>query len=278
MTDPILALKGVKRRYRTGGGFFSKETITTAVDDVSLTVAPGEVCAIVGESGSGKSTLARIAAGFDVPDGGEALFRGAPFAKPGSAAWRKERALVQFVFQNPSGALDPRASIASQIGEMLTTHERCDAATRAARIEDILDRVGLAGMGRRVPQQMSGGQLQRAVLARALVVRPELLICDEAVSALDVSVQAQILNLLMSLKDEFGLTMIFITHDLGVARHVGDRIAVMQKGRIVENRRTRYLFDTPRDAYTRTLLAAIPAATPAARRAREASLAPETAA
>ncbi len=270
MNEPILQMNGVTRRYETGGEFFSRPTVTTAVDDVSLTVAAGEVCAIVGESGSGKSTLARLAAGFDSPDAGQVLFRGTPYAKPGSAPWRRERAVVQFVFQNPSSALDPRATIASQIGEMLTTHERCDAATRQLRIDEILDRVGLGGMGRRLPQQMSGGQLQRAVLARALIVRPELLICDEAVSALDVSVQAQILNLLMSLKDEFGLTMIFITHDLGVARHVGDRIAVMQKGRIVENRRTGYLFESPRHAYTRTLLAAIPAATPAARRAWDA--------
>lgn len=273
MSKPILQMNGMTRRYETGSGIFAKPTITTAVDNVSLTVGAGEVCAIVGESGSGKSTLARLAAGFDVPDAGQVLFRGTPYAMPGSPRWRRERSAVQFVFQNPSGALNPRATIASQIGEMLTTHERCDAATRKARIDEILDRVGLSGMGRRMPQQMSGGQLQRAVLARALIVRPELLICDEAVSALDVSVQAQILNLLMSLKDEFGLTMIFITHDLGVARHVGDRIAVMQKGQIVENRRTSYLFENPRHAYTRSLLAAIPAASPAARRAHLAAVA-----
>lgn len=273
MTDEGLIVSNVTRLYRTEKRLFGKAGYFTAVDDVSFALAPGDTLGIVGESGSGKSTLGRIAAGIDRQSSGQVSFRGETYARIGSAAWRRQRQGVQFVFQNPAGAVDPRLTIYDQVAEALAAHEKLSRAEYDTRVMEMLDLVGLASLAHRVPQQLSGGQLQRAVIARALVMRPQLLICDEAVSALDVSVQAQIINLLVSLREQLGLSMIFITHDLSVARHISRNVAVMNRGRIVEMNDAATLFVAPRHDYTRKLLAAIPASSPAARRARDAALA-----
>jgi ABC-type oligopeptide transport system ATPase subunit len=264
-----LVLKSVVREYRVERGFFGRGAIFRAVDDVSLTVNPGETLGIVGESGSGKTTLGRLAGGIEAPSSGQVLFDGQPYAPVGSREWRRQRALVQTVFQNPTSVVDPRLPIGQQIDEALATHERLDRQARDIRVSDMLDLVGLGAMGNRYPAHLSGGQLQRAVIARALVMRPQLVICDEAVSALDVSVQAQIVNLLMDLRDKLGLTMLFISHDLGVVRHISQRVAVMTRGKVVECDDVEALFSNPRHEYTRTLLSAIPVSSPTERRKRD---------
>lgn len=264
-----LVLDDIVRVYRSGGSLFGGKTVVRAVDGVSITLEPGETLGIVGESGSGKSTLGRIAAGIEAPTSGHVTLDGKPYARIGSAAWRRERRGVQMIFQNPSKALDPRMAIGGQIEEAMQAHGMFDAAGRKQRMGEMLALVGLPGMGARFSHQLSGGQQQRAVIARALVLDPKVVICDEAVSALDVSVQAQIINLLNDLKARFGIGYLFISHDLGVVRHISDRIAVMRKGVIVEAGPAAEIFANPQHEYTRSLLAAVPAATPAERRARE---------
>jgi ABC-type glutathione transport system ATPase component len=264
-----LVLKSVVREYRVERGFFGRKAMFRAVDDVSLTIRPGETLGIVGESGSGKTTVGRLAGGIEAPSSGQVAFAGEPYAPVGSREWRRQRALVQTVFQNPSSVVDPRLPIGRQIEHALATHERLERQARDARVADMLDLVGLGAMGNRYPAQLSGGQLQRAVIARALIMRPQLVICDEAVSALDVSVQAQIVNLLMDLRDRLGLTMLFISHDLGVVRHISQRVAVMTRGKVVECGDVEALFSNPRHEYTRTLLSAIPVSSPAERRKRD---------
>ncbi len=264
-----LVLDDIVRVYRSGGSLFGGKTVVRAVDGVSITLEPGETLGIVGESGSGKSTLGRIAAGIESPTSGNVTLDGKPYARIGSALWRRERRGVQMIFQNPSKALDPRMAIGGQIEEAMQAHGMFDAAGRKQRMGEMLALVGLPGMGARFSHQLSGGQQQRAVIARALVLDPKVVICDEAVSALDVSVQAQIINLLNDLKARFGIGYLFISHDLGVVRHISDRIAVMRKGVIVEAGPAAEIFANPQHEYTRSLLAAVPAATPAERRVRE---------
>lgn len=270
MTAPLLVLADVSRHYRGKAGLFRTGEAVLAVDGVDLELHPGETLGIVGESGSGKSTLGRLAAGIERPSTGKIAFRGEPYAPIGSPAWRRQRRSVQVVFQNPSQALDPRLSIAAQVRGAMDAHGLTGGTAGAGSPAAILARVGLEGLGGRYPHQLSGGQLQRAVIARALSLSPDLIVCDEAVSALDVSVQAQILNLLQDLQAELGVAYLFISHDLGVVRHVSHRIAVMQHGRIVETGAAGDVFASPRDAYTQALIAALPAASPAARRARDA--------
>lgn len=270
MSPVQLQLDNIVQVYG-GGGWLKRQTSLRAIDGVSLGLEPGETLSIVGESGSGKSTLGRIAAGIEAPTEGSVLFNGAPYATIGTQQWRQERARVQVIWQNPSRALDPRMSMAAQIEEAMAAHGKHEGQARKRRVAELLDLVGLAGLGQRYVHQLSGGQQQRAVIARALSLEPQLVVCDEAVSALDVSVQAQIINLLNDLKTQFAISYLFISHDLGVVKHISDRIAVMQRGRIVEVGDARTLFDNPQHTYTQALLAAAPAASPAERRARDAA-------
>jgi len=264
-----LRVTNLVQSYSMGGGLFGKAESFNAVDQVSFHLQEGETLGIVGESGSGKSTLGRMAAGIEAPRSGQVSFWGQAYAPIGSALWRQQRRHVQVVFQNPAAVVDPRWSIHAQVREALTAHEKLSRSEADDRSQQMLTMVGLGTMGSRMPHQLSGGQLQRAVIARALVLQPRLVICDEAVSALDVSVQAQIINLLLELRETLKLSLLFISHDLSVVRHISHRVGVMHKGRLLEIGDASALFDAPRHEYSRQLLAAIPADTPRQRRERD---------
>jgi ABC-type glutathione transport system ATPase component len=227
-----------------------------AVRGVSLAVHAGEVLGIVGESGCGKTTLGRTIMRLMPPTSGRILLDGEDFAAKSGAALKAARRNIQMVFQDPFGSLNPRHRIGTIIGEPLVVHGVGDVP---ARVAELLELVGLPpSAGARYPHEFSGGQRQRIAIARALALKPRLIIADEPVSALDVSIQSQIINLVADLKAQLGLAMIFISHDLSVIRHVSDRIAVMHQGRFVETGKTEDVFAAPQHAYTRTLLAAIP--------------------
>ena len=241
-----------------------------AVHGVSFDLAPGETLGIVGESGSGKSTLARAIVGTIPATGGRVLFEGADLRAMGEAARQARRRDIQMVFQDPLAALNPRMTVGDIIAEPLTTHHPgLSRAEVRERVQAGMDRVGLlANQINRYPHEFSGGQCQRIGIARALILEPKLLICDEPVSALDVSVQAQVVNLLKRLQAEMGLSMIFIAHDLSVVKHVSDRILVMYLGREMEEAAARDLVHAPRHPYTRALIAAAPIPDPAVERTR----------
>jgi oligopeptide/dipeptide ABC transporter ATP-binding protein len=235
------------------------ERVVRAVDAVSLELRRGETLALVGESGCGKSTLARAVVGLCAPTAGEVWFDGAPMAPLGTRGRRALCRRVQMVFQDPDASLDPRRTIASAVAEALELHERLTRDALERRVLELLESVGIDGTLRaRYPHELSGGQKQRVCIARALATRPDLLVCDEAVSALDVSIQAQILNLLAELRERFGLAYLFITHDLRVVRQLSHRVMVMYLGQIVEVAPTSELFARPEHPYTRALLAAVP--------------------
>jgi oligopeptide transport system ATP-binding protein len=250
----LVELSGIRVHYP------AKPKPVRAVDGVDLTIANGETLALVGESGCGKSTLARALAGLEPPTGGAVRFLGEPLPAFPSSARRARCKDLQMVFQDPDASLNPRMTIQTAIGEPLELHERLEREAREARVLELMREVGLdPALRLRYPHELSGGQRQRVCIARAIAVRPKLLICDEAVSALDVSVQAQILNLLLDLKQTFALSYLFITHDLRVVRHVADRVAVMYLGQIVEIGPTDEVFGAPAHPYTRALLASVPA-------------------
>ncbi|CEJ13293.1 Glutathione import ATP-binding protein GsiA [bacterium YEK0313] len=254
---PLLAIKDVSKVFHRGG-FLVRRSEVKAVNDASLVVARGETVGLVGESGSGKSTLARCVVRLYDPSAGSILFDGTDIAQLGKAAIKPLRKKIQMVFQDPFASLNPRRRVGEIIAEGPITHGVA-RATALGRARELLGLVGLdAGAIDRFPHEFSGGQRQRIGLARALALEPELLVADEPVSALDVSVQAQVLDLISDLKARLGLTMLFITHDLRVAAQICDRIAVMKRGEIVELGPTGQVFANPRHAYTRELLAAIP--------------------
>ena len=259
MTAPLVSVDGIARRYAMRRGLFGRPVQIRAVDGVSFALSAGETLGIVGESGSGKSTTGRVVLGLEPADAGSVAFDGVPMPEAGTPVWRRQRARMQMIFQDPLGALDRRLAIATQVREPLDIHAIGDEKARDARVIDLLDRVGLsADHGRRFPHELSGGQRQRAVLARALATKPDFLVCDEPISALDVSIQAQVVNLLVDLQADLGLAMLFISHDLRVVRQVSRRVAVMYLGRIVEEGDADDLFARPAHPYTKALVSAAP--------------------
>ena len=252
----LLVVDSVSRRYRLPRqALLRPAPVLTAVQDISLVLEPGRTLGIVGESGSGKSTLARMVMAFEPPDKGRILFEGQDLATLTPQALRALRPRFQMVFQDPFGSLDPRRTVGWSIAEPLRALGQADGA--AARVASVLEQVGLnAADAAKYPHEFSGGQRQRIAIARAIVTRPALLVADEAVSALDVSVQAQILNLLMDLQDDLGLAMLFISHDLSVVAAVCDQVMVLRHGRCVEQGPAAQVMTAPTDAYTRSLLTA----------------------
>jgi peptide/nickel transport system ATP-binding protein len=269
MMEPILNLQSVSKvfikRLTTAEkianllGSGHREQMIRAVDRVDLKVEQGEVIGLVGESGCGKSTLGRVIAGIQDPTSGRVRFRGEDLHRlpPDQAARRSLK--IQMVFQDPFASLNPRKRVKTIIGQAAKIHGVVKPENMDDYIDDLMRRVGLdPSYKRRYPHQFSGGQRQRIGIARALAVKPEFLVCDEAVAALDVSIQAQVLNLFMDLREEFDLTYLFISHDLSIVKHISDHVAIMYLGRIVETSPTRELFSNPNHPYTRALLDEIP--------------------
>jgi peptide/nickel transport system ATP-binding protein len=241
-------------------GMFGRPCEVCAVDGVSLRINRGETLGLVGESGSGKSTTGRLVLGLENPDAGSVAFNGRRLPAMDTPEWRASRARMQMIFQDPLGALDRRLPIAAQVREPLDIHAVEDEAFRTARVEELMRSVRLSDdVGQRYPHELSGGQRQRAVLARALATKPDFLVCDEPVSALDVSIQAQVVNLLIDLQAELDLTMLFISHDLRVVRQISESVAVMYLGRVVELGNADDLFVSPQHPYTQALVSASPA-------------------
>lgn len=260
MTEAVIEARGLSKRFEIGGGVLKKPRHLHAVDGVDLTVSRGETFAIVGESGCGKSTLARLLMRLHEPSDGSVRVAGHDLFEIGGRELRQLRRDVQFIFQDPFSSLNPRLTVARLVGEPLEAHRPdMKASARRAEVARLLSQVGLrAAHMDRYPHEFSGGQRQRIGIARALASGPKILIGDEPVSALDVSVQAQVVNLLADLRDDLGLTLVVIAHDLAVIRQMSDRVAVMYLGRIVETGPTDEIFAHPRHPYTRALLAAIP--------------------
>ena len=261
MTDaPLLDVRHVKKYFPIRAGILQREVARVhAVDDVSLTVREGETLGLVGESGCGKSTLGRTIVRLYQPTAGEILLDGQPIQDLGARRLRPLRREMQMVFQDPYASLNPRKRVGTIVSDPMRIHHIGDRRERKRRVGELLEAVGLSPEHyNRFPHEFSGGQRQRIGLARALALRPKLIIADEPVSALDVSIQSQMLNLLEDLQDEFQLTYLFIAHDLGVVRHVSDRIAVMYLGKIVELSPAEELYSRPIMPYTEALLSAVP--------------------
>lgn len=266
---PVIEGRALTRDYLTGGGFFGRSKSVRALKGISFSVQQGKTLAIVGESGCGKSTLARIITLIDPASGGELLLDGVAVDVGRGAPAREMRRKVQIVFQNPYGSLNPRQKVGDMLMEQLYLNTDHSAAERRSEARAMLEKVGLKTEHfNRYPHMFSGGQRQRLAIARALMVRPKLLVLDEPVSALDLSVQAQVLNLLADLQDEFGLTYVFISHDLSVVKYIADEVMVMFKGEVVEYGPRDQVFGAPSHDYTRTLFAATPRADVASIRAR----------
>ncbi|RXZ83152.1 dipeptide ABC transporter ATP-binding protein [Paenibacillaceae bacterium] len=270
MKKELLKVNRLKQYYPIKGGFLGRTVNhVKAVDDISFTIYEGETVSIVGESGCGKSTTGRAIMRLEEPTSGEVFFGGTNLLSLKKSEMLKKRKEVQMIFQDPYASLNPRKTVAQTLEEALEIQNVVPSSERRARAIELMEMVGLAAyQADRYPHEFSGGQRQRVGIARALSVNPKLVICDEAVSALDVSIQAQVLNLLKSLQRELKLTYLFISHDLGVVRHISDRIIVMYLGRIVEISDKASLFNNPLHPYTRALLSAIPSVNPDAKKER----------
>ncbi|QDO98661.1 ABC transporter ATP-binding protein [Ferrovibrio terrae] len=266
----LLEVRGLTKHFTASTNWFGRPiSHVSAVDDVSFDLKPGETLSLVGESGCGKSTTGRLLLRLIEPTAGTIRFDGRDITTLTGTALRDLRREMQLVFQDPYASLNPRMTVAATLEEPLMLHGLVPPGKRKARVEELLNLVGLrASHARRYPHEFSGGQRQRIGIARALAVQPNLIVCDEAVSALDVSVQAQVLNLLKDLQARLGITMVFIAHDLAVVRHISQRIAVMYLGNIVEVAPAAELFARPQHPYTRALLSAIPVPQPGATRQR----------
>jgi ABC-type oligopeptide transport system ATPase subunit len=263
--DPLLEVRGLKKYFPIMAGLFRKQIgVIKAVDGIDFTIYHGKVLGMVGESGSGKSTAARTAIRLIEPTAGESFFEGRSLFSLSKKELKSLRKDIQMVFQDPYASLNPRKNVRDNMGEALLYHGI--AKNREEETEIVahtLQQVGLSPeVMTRYPHEFSGGQQQRICIGRAIALRPKLIVCDEAVSALDVSIQAQILNLLLELKEALHLSYLFISHDLSVVRHISDHVVVLYAGKIVESRSTDEIFEDPQDPYTKTLLAAIPSLKP----------------
>lgn len=269
MSAPIVEIRNVSKRFtkrldvagkiaRRLGANIREETVH-AVDGVNMSIAPGEVVGLVGESGCGKSTLGRVVAGIHAASDGQMFFEGDDVAALTGADKRAATLAIQMIFQDPFASLNPRMRAEDIIGEAPLMHGLVSKGEWSDYVDDIMRKVGLdPSLKRRYAHQFSGGQRQRIGIARALAVKPKFLVCDEAIAALDVSIQAQVINLFMDLREELGLTYLFISHDLSVVEHIADRVAIMYLGRIVETASTEEIFSDPRHPYTKALLAETP--------------------
>ncbi|HSH72733.1 MAG TPA: ATP-binding cassette domain-containing protein [Methylophilaceae bacterium] len=260
MSEFILTARHLNKSYSQRSGKFGfGSTLVKALDDVSVSLRAGSTLAVVGESGSGKSTLARCLLQLQPLDSGEVLFQGRDLAKLSSAELRQQRRHLQMVFQDPFASLNPRMRVGEIVGEGLLVHKLGSIAEQRAKVLQMLKRVGLTEADmQKYPHEFSGGQRQRIGIARALVLEPKVVVCDEPVSALDVSIQAQILLLLKELQQEMNLSYLFISHDLRVVRHIADEVAVMHQGKVVEFGKIDDIYQNPTQEYTRNLLKAIP--------------------
>jgi oligopeptide/dipeptide ABC transporter ATP-binding protein len=267
---PLIDVRGLVKHFPIKGGMLQRQVGTVqAVDGVDLVVRRGETVGLVGESGCGKTTVGRLILRLIEPTAGSIIFDGRDITRIKGKELKQYRRRMQIVFQDPYASLDPRTPIGDSIGEGLRIHGLGTSRERAARVSRIMDMVGLQPYhARRYAHEFSGGQRQRIGIARALVLEPDLVVCDEPVSALDVSIQAQVLNLLKNLQRELGLTFIFIAHNMGVVEHISDRVAVMYLGRVAEITDRERIFAAPRHPYTQALLSAIPIPNPELRRSR----------
>jgi len=270
--DVLLEVRHLVKHFQIGTGLFGGASgVVKAVDDVSFSIRRGETLGLVGESGCGKTTTGRCILKLEQPTSGEVLFEGRSMTSMGERELRRLRRKVQVIFQDPYSSLNPRMTVGQMIAEPLAVHEIVPGrGARAARVRELLSHAGLLpAMADRYPHELSGGQRQRVGIARALAMEPALIVCDEPVSALDVSIQAQIINLLEDLQARFGLTYLFVAHDLSVVRHISDRVAVMYLGKIVEITDRKSLYEDPQHPYTKALLSAVPIPDPVVEATRE---------
>jgi len=269
-TTPILEITNLEKHFPIKTGLFNRVSGQVyAVDGVSLSLNKGETLSLVGESGCGKSTVARTIVQLLKPTGGSVKLMGRDLAELSSSELKKMRQKIQIIFQDPFSSLDPRMKAKDIVGELLMVHRSLSHIELNRTVGDLFEKVGLlSDQMENYPHEFSGGQRQRLGIARALSLNPEIIICDEPVSALDVSIQAQIINLLMNLQEEFDISLILVSHDLAVVKHISHRVAVMYLGRIVETAEKSQLFDKPGHPYTQSLLDAVPIADPSKRRKR----------
>lgn len=270
MTELLLEVKNLKKHFPVNKGLFGqKKSFVRAVDGVSLTIEKGETLGLVGESGCGKSTTGRMITRLLAPTEGEILFDGRDLSKLNDKQIREARKELQMIFQDPYASLNPRMTIGETIAEPLIVHNMMNKKARIKKVHELLECVGLTSYhANRYPHEFSGGQRQRIGIARALAVNPKLIVADEPVSALDVSIQSQVLNLMQDLQEEFGLTYLFISHDLSVVEHISDRVGVMYLGKLVEIARKETLYENPKHPYTKALMSAVPIANPRVKKER----------